>query len=85
MWRARVHGYEECIKYFATISDDKSPEFTKFAPLMKKFVTDSNAVAQEKALEAVLVFAENAHVAGRLVSISCIVTPILDFVSVQQI
>lgn len=52
---------------------------------MKKFVTDSNAVAQEKALEAVLVFAENAHVAGRLVSISCIVTPILDFVSVQQI
>ena len=47
--------------------DEKSPEFMKFAPLMKKFVTDSNAVAQEKALDAVLAFVENAHVAGRLV------------------
>lgn len=35
---------------------------------MKKFVTDSNAVAQEKALEAVLVYVENAHVAGRWVA-----------------
>lgn len=65
LWRARVHGYEECIKHFPTIADEKSPEFTKFAPLMKKFVTDSNAVAQEKALEAVLVFAENAHIAQK--------------------
>ena len=64
-WRARVSGYEECIKNFPTITDEKSPEFTKFAPLMKKFVTDSNAVAQEKALEAVLLFAENAHIALR--------------------
>ncbi|KAK7076528.1 hypothetical protein SK128_004798 [Halocaridina rubra] len=32
---------------------------------MKKFVTDSNAVAQEKALEAVLAFVENAHIASR--------------------
>ena len=32
---------------------------------MKKFVTDSNAVAQEKALDAVLAFVTNAHVAGR--------------------
>ena len=62
-----MNGYEECIKYFATIADERSPEFTKFAPLMKKFVTDSNAVAQEKALEAVLVYVENAHIAARLV------------------
>ena len=60
-----MHGYEECIKNFPMITDEKSPEFNKFAPLMKKFVTDSNAVAQEKALDAVLVFAENAHVAAR--------------------
>lgn len=44
---------------------------------MKKFVTDSNAVAQEKALEAVLAFVENAHVAGRCVLIS--VPEMLDF------
>ncbi|KAK8386172.1 hypothetical protein O3P69_010709 [Scylla paramamosain] len=65
LWKARLNGYEECTKHFAKITDERSPEFNKFAPLMKKFVTDSNAVAQEKALEAVLAFAENAHVAGR--------------------
>ncbi|XP_045137050.1 cytoskeleton-associated protein 5-like isoform X4 [Portunus trituberculatus] len=65
LWKARLNGYEECTKHFAKITDERSPEFNKFAPLMKKFVTDSNAVAQEKALEAVLAFVENAHVAGR--------------------
>lgn len=60
-----MNGYEECMKYFPTVADEKSPEFTKFAPLMKKFVTDSNAVAQEKALEAVLSYAENAHIAAK--------------------
>ena len=34
---------------------------------MKKFVTDTNAVAQEKALDAVLAFVENAGVAPRFV------------------
>ncbi|KAG0714752.1 Cytoskeleton-associated protein 5 [Chionoecetes opilio] len=67
LWKARLNGYEECVKHFAKITDERSPEFNKFAPLMKKFVTDSNAVAQEKALEAVLAFTENAHVAGRTV------------------
>lgn len=33
--------------------------------LIKKFVTDSNAVAQLKGLEAALAFVENAHMAGR--------------------
>lgn len=60
-----MSGYEECTKHFPKIVDERSPEFNKFAPLMKKFVTDSNAVAQEKALEAVLAYVENAHVAGR--------------------
>ena len=69
MWKARVNGYEECPKFFAQIGDEKSPEFSKFAPLMKKFATDSNAVALDKALVAVLAFAENAHIsiAGRYV------------------
>ena len=33
--------------------------------LLKKFVTDSNAIAQEKALEATLVFVEYAACAGK--------------------
>lgn len=45
--------------------DEKSQEFSKFAPLIKKFVTDSNAVAQEKALDAVIAYVENAAVAPK--------------------
>lgn len=37
---------------------------------MKKFVIDSNAVAQEKGLEATLVFVENSATAGRFVEIN---------------
>ncbi|XP_069178181.1 cytoskeleton-associated protein 5 isoform X4 [Procambarus clarkii] len=65
LWKARLNGYEECTKHFSKITDERSPEFNKFAPLMKKFVTDSNAVAQEKALDAVLAYVENAHIAGK--------------------
>lgn len=60
VWKARLAGYEEVIKLFATIDNEKSPEFTKYGGLMKKIVTDSNAVAQEKGLEAVICFIENA-------------------------
>ena len=58
-------GYEECVKLFTTLDDEKSPEFSKYLGLVKKFVIDSNAVAQEKALDAVLAYVENAHVAGK--------------------
>lgn len=50
LWKARVAGYEEAIKLFNQIDDEKSPEWNKFLGLIKKFVTDSNAVAQEKGL-----------------------------------
>lgn len=60
-----MHGYEECAKSFRCIDDEKSPEFNKFVGLVKKFVIDSNAAAQEKGLEAVLAFVENAAVAGK--------------------
>ena len=36
--------------------------------MIKKFITDSNAVAQEKGLEAALAFAENCDAAGKVVS-----------------
>ncbi|KAL0879509.1 hypothetical protein ABMA27_003252 [Loxostege sticticalis] len=67
LWKARVAGYEEAIKLFNQIDDEKSPEWNKFLGLIKKFVTDSNAVAQEKGLEAALVFVENCGHAGKTV------------------
>ncbi|XP_035011741.2 cytoskeleton-associated protein 5 isoform X3 [Hippoglossus stenolepis] len=65
VWKARLSGYEEAVKLFQKIRDEKSPEWGKYLGLLKKFVTDSNAVAQLKGLEAALVFVENAHVAGK--------------------
>ncbi|XP_029438954.1 cytoskeleton-associated protein 5 isoform X2 [Rhinatrema bivittatum] len=65
LWKARLNGYEEALKLFDKISDEKSPEWSKYLGLIKKFVTDSNAVAQLKGLEAALVYVERAHVAGK--------------------
>ncbi|XP_047451779.1 cytoskeleton-associated protein 5 isoform X2 [Mugil cephalus] len=65
VWKARLSGYEEALKLFQRIEDEKSPEWGKYLGLIKKFVTDSNAVAQLKGLEAALAFVENAHVAGK--------------------
>lgn len=64
VWKARLNGYEEALKLFQMI-DEKSPEWGKFQGLIKKFVTESNAIAQLKGLEAALAFVENAHLAGR--------------------
>ncbi|KAM9545570.1 cytoskeleton-associated protein 5-like isoform 1-T2 [Salvelinus alpinus] len=66
VWKARLNGYEEALKLFQRI-DDKSPEWAKYQGIIKKFVTDSNSVAQLKGLEAVLAYVENAHVASRMV------------------
>ncbi|KAI2648457.1 Cytoskeleton-associated protein 5 [Labeo rohita] len=65
IWKARLNGYEEALKLFQRIEDEKSPEWGKYLGLIKKFVTESNAVAQLKGLEAALAFIENAHVAGK--------------------
>jgi len=65
VWKARLCGYEEAAKLFQTIDDEKSPEFSKYLGLIKKFVIDSNAVAQEKGLEATLAYVENAAAAGK--------------------
>uniref|UniRef100_A0A674AWE4 Cytoskeleton associated protein 5 n=1 Tax=Salmo trutta TaxID=8032 RepID=A0A674AWE4_SALTR len=64
VWKARLNGYEEALKLFNRIEDEKSPEWGKYLGLLKKFVTDSNAVAQLKGLEAALAYIKNAHVAG---------------------
>lgn len=50
--------------------DEKSQEFSRYGGLIKKFVLDSNAVAQEKGLDAVQAFVENAptSICGRYVT-----------------
>lgn len=67
LWKARVDGYEEAGKIFREIDDEKSPEWLKFLGLIKKMVVDSNAMAQEKGLEAALIFVENCANAGKTV------------------
>ena len=64
-WKARVEGYEECIKLFSLCDDPKNPIYLNYLGLVKKFVVDSNQVAQDKALEAVLAFVENVPAASK--------------------
>lgn len=68
LWKARLHGYEEAIKIFREIDDEKSPEWNRFAFLIKKFVVDAHAMAQERGLEATLIFVENSAAAGKVVA-----------------
>lgn len=64
LWKARVSGYEECVKNFSRWDND-DPNWRKFAPIVKKFVTDTNAIAQEKGLDAALAFVESSDLAGK--------------------
>lgn len=66
LWKARISGYEEAVKLFGQL-DEKDHEWNKYIENIKKFVIDSNAIAQEKGLEATLVFVKNCATAGRLV------------------
>lgn len=66
-WKARSEGYEAASRLFQCIDDDKSPEWSKYAGLLKKFITDSNLTAQEKGLNAVLAYVENYVHAGKTV------------------
>lgn len=68
LWKARVNGYEEVTKLFRQIDDEKSPEFGKYLGLIRKFVSDSNALGQERGLEAALAYIENYVHAGKTVS-----------------
>ncbi|KAJ8937293.1 hypothetical protein NQ318_020343 [Aromia moschata] len=61
-------GGQEATKLFRQIDDEKSPEFSKYLGLVKKFVVDSNAMGQEKGLEATLAYVENYALAGKTVS-----------------
>ncbi|PWN35981.1 ARM repeat-containing protein [Meira miltonrushii] len=59
VWKARVSGYEELIGKFEKSPAEDAPIFkpyTRNPDLVKAMVIDSNAVAQEKALDAVKAF-----------------------------
>jgi cytoskeleton-associated protein 5 len=66
LWKARVSGYEEAAKMFPRLDADDANAWRKFSPNIKKFVVDSNAVAQEKGLEATLLYVELCGSAGKL-------------------
>ncbi|UXI18550.1 hypothetical protein NH340_JMT04493 [Sarcoptes scabiei] len=63
-WKARVSGYEELTKYFPQFEEK---EFQRYIPLIKKFVIDTNAAAQEKGLAATLAFVDYCPQAGKVV------------------
>jgi cytoskeleton-associated protein 5 len=66
-WKARMQGYEECCKLFRLCDDPKNPVYLNYLGLVKKFVVDSNEVAKDKGLEAVLAFVENVPAAAKTV------------------
>lgn len=56
-WKARVSGYEYLIKSFQNSASDNDPVFKPYLnnpDLLKKVVSDSNVVAQEKGVECVV-------------------------------
>ncbi|XP_075242780.1 cytoskeleton-associated protein 5-like [Convolutriloba macropyga] len=67
MWKARMDGYEQLKKMFEQ-ADEKSPEFSKYQHYMKNLAVDANAFAQEKGLEVIAIFVENAACAGKTAS-----------------
>ena len=60
-WKARVSGYEELIKQFKTTADEDDAVFKPYLSnpdILKKAALDSNAVAQEKAVECICNFVQ---------------------------
>lgn len=62
-WKARVSAYEALIKTFQGTASDSDPAFKPYInnpDTLKKIVTDTNAVAQEKGVECVVNFVKFA-------------------------
>jgi cytoskeleton-associated protein 5 len=62
-WKARVSGYEALVKLFQRTTSDNDPAFRPYlnnSDLLKKIATDSNAVAQERGVEALNALVKNA-------------------------
>ncbi|GIL58886.1 hypothetical protein Vafri_13702 [Volvox africanus] len=59
-WKARVAAYEDISASCREIYDDADPRLSEFAPLFPKAVTESNAAAIDKALDALNAFLAKA-------------------------
>ena len=62
-WKARVSGYEALVKTFGATPSETDPAFKPYTSNpehLKRMVTDANAVAQEKGVEAVIAFVKFA-------------------------
>ncbi|KAG8823575.1 Microtubule-associated protein, microtubule dynamics during spindle orientation [Serendipita sp. 399] len=62
-WKARVSAYETLVKTFQATPSETDPAFKPYISnpdLLKKMVTDSNVVAQEKGVETVIAFVKFA-------------------------
>ncbi|KAI0306375.1 ARM repeat-containing protein [Multifurca ochricompacta] len=62
-WKARVGAYETLVKTFQLTASDTDPAFRPYISnpdILKKIVTDSNVVAQEKGVECVIAFVKFA-------------------------
>jgi cytoskeleton-associated protein 5 len=57
-WKARLSAYTELIATFKDASDSTFRPYISNTELLKGFVRDSNAVAQEKGVEAAISFLE---------------------------
>ncbi|KAG1441515.1 hypothetical protein G6F56_011447 [Rhizopus delemar] len=59
-WKARISAYEDLTRLFQNTTEDS--EFLSFEPHLKNMVIDSNVVAQEAALTAVLEYIRHSTV-----------------------
>ncbi|KAJ1039565.1 hypothetical protein NDA10_007546 [Ustilago hordei] len=61
LWKARVSAYEDLSKAFPKTSSESDPifrQYTRNPDILKAIVVDTNAVAQEKGVDAVRAFVE---------------------------
>ncbi len=61
LWKARVSAYEDLTKAFPKTSSENDPifrQYTRNPDILKSIVVDTNAVAQEKGVDAVRAFVE---------------------------
>eukprot|EP01103_Thecamoeba_quadrilineata_P000425 TRINITY_DN10363_c0_g1_i1.p1 TRINITY_DN10363_c0_g1~~TRINITY_DN10363_c0_g1_i1.p1 ORF type:complete len:583 (+),score=156.07 TRINITY_DN10363_c0_g1_i1:70-1818(+) len=61
-WKTRLTAYEEITKLFRDAAPS-SPIFEQYGPHLEKLVVDIHAAAQEKSLEAVLIFLDRSPLA----------------------
>ncbi|CAO3702051.1 unnamed protein product [Rhizopus stolonifer] len=66
-WKARISAYEDLTRLFQNTTEDS--DFLSFEPHLKNMVIDSNVVAQEAALTAVLEYIRHSTVSNTLETI----------------